>query len=173
MGTLLFIIWVGSAFLYILLNLYYGITRAKSSIQWVKGVNLGTKKSLNEVYELLINLQHPAKKTVEYIADEKISVKTDIYDFEVELKEDETGNTIIQFLRNKLIFRKSKRKRVLLQWDELHYFLKASIGEIDVKGAQKIYDNNIKIRKILNILGFLIIISMIIIFIAGILEIRL
>lgn len=169
MGTLLVIIWAGSIFAYALLSLFHGVVRTKSLAQWTKGLNLGQKKSLDELYELLNGLQHPAKKTVEYIAEEKIVVKTDIYDFDVETIEDESGNTIVKFLRNKLIFRKAKRKKVVLYLDELYYFLKAAIGEIDVEEAKKVYDGNIKVKKILNILATIFIVFFVIIIILALL----
>ncbi len=148
---LIVVIWFISVLVVCGLILYRSVARTKSAAHWLKGFNLKQKKTVEEVYTLLNRLQHPLKKTVDYSEVGKIVIKTEVYDFPVEISEDKDGNTVVGLLVNWGTIGKRKRKKVAYCWDELYHFLQAEVEGSGIDMAMKKYERNAKINKMITI----------------------
>lgn len=148
---LMAVIWFISVLVVCGLILYSSVARTKSAAHWLKGFNLKQKKTVEEVYTILNKLQHPLKKSVEYNDTGKIVIKTEVYDFAVDVSEGKDGNTVVGLLVNWGAIGKRKRKKVAYCWDELYHFLEAEVEGNGIDGAMKKYEHNIKVNKMITI----------------------
>lgn len=159
MDSIIALVIAISAIVYGALTFITSISRTKSATRWLKGYNLKCNMSDEAVLELLKRVQYPQKESVVMDKEGKISFKTKIYEYPVELSKDENGNTTVGLIVNWLKVSKSKKKKVAIDLDNVYQFLKQEIEGTTSIDAMKIYERNLKRQKVLQISGIIFLVS--------------
>ncbi len=159
MSSIIVAVMAVSAIVIIALTLITSLSRAKSATRWLKGYNLKSNMSEEAVLELLKRVPYPQKESVVMDADGKISFKTKIYEYPVELSKDENGNTTVGLIVNWLKVSKSKKKKVAFDFDNVYQFLKQEVEGIGSVDAMETYERNLKRQKAVTIAGIIFVVS--------------
>ena len=159
MESIMSVVFMASGLVVIALTLSRSVARTKSSVKWLKGYNLKCRMTDEAVVELLNRISYPQKESVSVGTDGKVTLKTNRYEYPVEISADENGNTTIGLIINWAKVSKYKRKRLAFDWDNVYQFIQQEVEGVETVDAMKAYEKNMKMQKLLNIASIICLIS--------------
>ena len=159
MESIMSVVFMASGLVVIALTLSRSVARTKSSVKWLKGYDLKCRMTDEAVVELLNRISYPQKESVSVGTDGKVILKTNHYEYPVEISADENGNTTIGLIINWAKVSKYKRKRLAFDWDNVFQVIQQEVEGVEAVDAMKAYEKNMKMQKLLNIASIICLVS--------------